>query len=65
MGYPVGFMALLGAISLMGVVVNNGIVLLDYIKLLVEEYEDMQKAIVEAFVFINIYSLYKPNRIKN
>jgi len=31
MGYPVGFMALLGSISLMGVVVNNGIVLLDYI----------------------------------
>lgn len=34
MGYPIGFMALLGAISLMGVVVNNGIVLLDYIKVL-------------------------------
>ena len=34
MNYPIGFMAMLGAISLMGVVVNNGIVLLDYIKLL-------------------------------
>jgi multidrug efflux pump subunit AcrB len=31
-GYPIGFMALLGAISLMGVVVNNGIVLLSYVK---------------------------------
>lgn len=47
-GYPVGFMALLGAISLMGVVVNNGIVLLDYIKLLKEEYETLTEAIVEA-----------------
>ncbi|MGE4283661.1 MAG: efflux RND transporter permease subunit [Clostridia bacterium] len=48
MGYPIGFMALLGAISLMGVVVNNGIVLLDYIKLLVKESDDTKEAIVEA-----------------
>ena len=48
MGYPIGFMAVLGAISLMGVVVNNGIVLLDYIKLLVKEYDDIREAIVEA-----------------
>ncbi|QEK13290.1 efflux RND transporter permease subunit [Crassaminicella thermophila] len=47
-GYPVGFMALLGAISLMGVVVNNGIVLLDYIKLLQKEYETLSEAIIEA-----------------
>lgn len=47
-GYPIGFMALLGAISLMGVVVNNGIVLLDYIKLLVKDYDDTKEAIVEA-----------------
>ncbi|MDR1069984.1 MAG: efflux RND transporter permease subunit [Gracilibacteraceae bacterium] len=31
-GYPIGFMALLGGVSLMGVVVNNGIVLLSYVK---------------------------------
>ncbi len=37
MAYPIGFMALLGAISLMGVVVNNGIVLLDYIKILLAQ----------------------------
>lgn len=48
MGYPVGFMALLGAISLMGVVVNNGIVLLDYINILAREYDDKLEAIVEA-----------------
>jgi len=48
MGYPVGFMALLGAISLMGVVVNNGIVLLDYINILTREYEDKTEAVVEA-----------------
>lgn len=47
-GYPIGFMALLGAISLMGVVVNNGIVLLDYIKLLIKENTDMNEAIIEA-----------------
>lgn len=47
-GYPIGFMALLGAISLMGVVVNNGIVLLDYIKLLVKGYDDPKEAIVEG-----------------
>lgn len=48
MGYPIGFMALLGAISLMGVVVNNGIVLLDYIKVLIPESKSIQDAIVKA-----------------
>ncbi|MGB5823413.1 MAG: efflux RND transporter permease subunit [Proteocatella sp.] len=47
-GYPIGFMALLGAISLMGVVVNNGIVLLDYIKLVIKDSSDMKEAIIEA-----------------
>ncbi|WP_129599160.1 efflux RND transporter permease subunit [Anaerophilus nitritogenes] len=47
-GYPIGFMSLLGAISLMGVVVNNGIVLLDYIKIVKNEYENLSDAIVEA-----------------
>lgn len=48
MGYPIGFMALLGAISLMGVVVNNGIVLLDYIKILMPQYDNPLDAITEA-----------------
>lgn len=47
-GYPIGFMALLGAISLMGVVVNNGIILLDYIKLLNHDDIDSKEAIAEA-----------------
>ena len=41
-------MALLGAISLMGVVVNNGIVLLDYINTLIKEYENPVEAIAQA-----------------
>lgn len=48
MGYPIGFMALLGAISLMGVVVNNGIVLLDYIKVLLPQTKNVKEAIVQA-----------------
>lgn len=47
-GYSIGFMALLGAISLMGVVVNNGIVLLDYIKLMSDKFESLNDAIVET-----------------
>ncbi len=48
LNYPIGFMALLGAISLMGVVVNNGIVLLDYINTLIKEYENPVEAIAQA-----------------
>ncbi|MCT4633641.1 MAG: efflux RND transporter permease subunit [Firmicutes bacterium] len=47
-GYPIGFMALLGAISLMGVVVNNGIVLLDYIEVMRDKTSTLKEAIVEA-----------------
>ena len=36
-GYPLGFMAMMCAVSLMGIVVNNGIVLLDYINVLKRE----------------------------
>ncbi len=50
MDYPIGFMALLGAISLMGVVVNNGIVILDYIDLLVKQSGRIRESIVEASV---------------
>lgn len=48
MGYPIGFMAMLGAISLMGVVVNNGIVLIDYIKLLESQGIAREAAVEEA-----------------
>ncbi len=50
MNYPIGFMAMLGAISLMGVVVNNGIVLLDYIKQLQREGKTLNEAVVEGSV---------------
>jgi multidrug efflux pump subunit AcrB len=50
MDYPIGFMALLGAISLMGVVVNNGIVILDYIDLLVRETGKVTESVTEASV---------------
>lgn len=50
MNYPIGFMAMLGAISLMGVVVNNGIVLLDYIKQLQKEGKPLMEAVVEGSV---------------
>ncbi len=50
MNYPIGFMALLGAISLMGVVVNNGIVILDYIDILVNKTGKFTQAVTEAAV---------------
>ncbi len=49
-GYPIGFMALMGAVSLMGIVVNNGIVLLDYISILAREGHTVLEAIKEASV---------------
>lgn len=48
-GFPIGFMALLGGISLMGVVVNNGIVLIDYIEILRKEKE-LYEAVIESSV---------------
>jgi multidrug efflux pump subunit AcrB len=50
MDYPIGFMALLGAISLMGVVVNNGIVLLDYIDLVFKQTGDLKQAVTTGSV---------------
>lgn len=50
MNYPIGFMALLGTISLMGVVVNNGIVILDYIDLLYNKTGQLKEAVTEASV---------------
>lgn len=48
MNYPIGFMAMLGAISLMGVVVNNGIVLLDYIKQHKREGKSLMKQLLKG-----------------
>src|SRR5699024_2705002 len=47
-GYPLGFMAMMGAISLMGIVVNNGIVLLDYINVLKKQGKETVEAVKEA-----------------
>lgn len=49
-GYPVGFMALMGTVSLMGIVVNNGIVLLDYINTLSKSGMDIIEAVREASI---------------
>ncbi|MCC5908869.1 MAG: efflux RND transporter permease subunit, partial [Clostridiaceae bacterium] len=49
-GYPLGFMALMGTVSLMGIVVNNGIVLLDYINTLVKDGTDTKSAVKEAAI---------------
>lgn len=49
-GYPLGFMAMMGAVSLMGIVVNNGIVLLDYINVLKREGMETLDAVREASV---------------
>ncbi|NKB71869.1 MAG: MMPL family transporter [Candidatus Latescibacteria bacterium] len=48
-GLPVGFMTFLGIISLFGIVINNAIVLLDRIKIEIEERGlDPARAVVEA-----------------
>lgn len=47
-GFPIGFMALVGTVSLMGIVVNNGIVLLDYINVLVRGGMELLPAVKEA-----------------
>ncbi|AOT70143.1 efflux RND transporter permease subunit [Geosporobacter ferrireducens] len=47
-GYPIGFMALMGGVSLMGIVVNNGIVLLDYINTLSCSGMEVKTAVKEA-----------------
>ena len=47
-GNPFGFMSMLGVISLVGIVVNNAIVLLDVVESLREEGFPMEEALVEA-----------------
>lgn len=47
-GMPVSVVAMIGLIILVGVVVNNGIVLVDYINRLREEGKELVPAIIEA-----------------
>ncbi|MDW7674266.1 MAG: efflux RND transporter permease subunit [Bacillota bacterium] len=50
LGYPIGFMAFLGVVSLIGIVVNNAIVLVDFINCRRREGLELQEAIVNAGV---------------
>ncbi len=49
-GQPFGFMALLGFLSLSGMLIKNAIVLIDEINIQARENDDLQAAIVEAGV---------------
>ena len=47
-GYPFGFMAFLGVVSLTGIVVNDAIVLIDFVNVIREKEQDIVKAVIEA-----------------
>ncbi len=47
-GWPMGFMAMLGILSLGGIVINNAIVLVDFIETKVAEGADLRQAIASA-----------------
>lgn len=47
-GTPLGVTAFIGVIMLAGIVVNNGIVLVDYINILIAEGKEMREAIIIA-----------------
>lgn len=49
-GMPFGFMALLGALSLIGMLIKNAVVLLDEIGLLIGEGSDPWRAVLDASV---------------
>lgn len=50
MGQPLSMMSMIGIIMLVGIVVNNGIILVDYTTLLRERGMELQKACLEAGV---------------
>jgi multidrug efflux pump subunit AcrB len=47
-GYPFGFMAFLGVVSLTGIVVNDAIVLIDFINVMRRQGGDVRHAVIEA-----------------
>ena len=47
-GWAMGFMAMLGILSLGGIVINNGIILVDFIETNVAEGQDLKSAVVAA-----------------
>lgn len=48
MGYPLGFMAMLGLLSLAGIVLNDAIVLIEFIETLVKEKLERGEGLAEA-----------------
>ncbi|MEM9799507.1 MAG: efflux RND transporter permease subunit [Planctomycetota bacterium] len=47
-GWPLGFMPLLGIVALAGTVINNAIVLIDFIEATVAEGEELREAVASA-----------------
>jgi multidrug efflux pump subunit AcrB len=47
-GWPMGFMAMLGILSLIGIVINNAIVLIDFIETRVAQGKDLRTAVMES-----------------
>jgi multidrug efflux pump subunit AcrB len=47
-GWPLGFMPMLGLVSLAGVVINNAIILIDFIRQGVAEGKELHDAVAEA-----------------
>jgi len=47
-GWPMGFMAMLGVLSLVGIVINNAIVLIDFIQTRVAQGKDLRIAVMES-----------------
>ncbi|NIQ39735.1 MAG: hypothetical protein GTN81_14275 [Proteobacteria bacterium] len=47
-GYPFGFMAFLGVVSLTGIVVNDAIVLIDFVNTIRKDGGDLRDAVIEA-----------------
>ncbi|MBN3034978.1 MAG: efflux RND transporter permease subunit [Bacteroidales bacterium] len=47
-GYSFSFSAFIGLISLIGIVINNSIILVDYTNKLLERHMDMEEALLEA-----------------
>jgi multidrug efflux pump subunit AcrB len=43
-----GFMAMLGVLSLIGIVINNAIVLIDFIETRVTDGQELTKAVIES-----------------
>jgi len=47
-GWAMGFMAMLGVLSLIGIVINNAIILIEFIQVRVAEGKDIRAAVIES-----------------